>query len=156
MKLLNFLFVRATLVPKPRLRARIRIHGSNHIRSDPKHKEWQVMIWYTGINKRYKTNQGSFVPVPVPYWDTLSHARQCCGSGSIPYVFWHLYNFLPLKNDVNVPVPVPSKSKCQCKVQWRELQDPDPLVKGTEPWIPIRTKMSRIRITDSRQIKHKL
>ncbi len=37
------------------------------------------------------------------------------------------------------------------KGQWRKLQDPDPdpdpLVRGTDPWIRIHTKMSRIRNT---------
>ncbi len=34
--------------------------------------------------------------------------------------------------------------------QWRKYQDPDPLVRGTDPLIRIRTKMSRIRNTDSK------
>ncbi len=68
------------------------------------------------------------------------------------YVLWLLYDILSLKNYVNVP----SKSNKQKKIfllsegRWRKYQDPDPdpLVRGTNQRILIRTKMSRIRNTD--------
>jgi hypothetical protein len=60
-------------------------------------------------------------------------------------VLWLLYDFTSLKNDVNVP----SKSNKQ-KI-WnssrRKKQDPDPVVRGRNPRIRIRTKMSRIPFT---------
>ncbi len=62
------------------------------------------------------------------------------------YHFVTLFDFLSLKNDVNVP----SKSNTQKKLckklvfcwhlegLWRKLQDPDPLVRGMDPRIRIR------------------
>ncbi len=63
----------------------------------------------------------------------------------IPTVLWLLYDFLSLKNDVNVP----SKSNKSWRSHWRKKQDPDPdldpypnpdpLVRGKDPriWICI-------------------
>ncbi len=106
--------------------------------------------------------------------------KQCCGSGSvgsicfwprgsgsfyrqakivrktlIPTVLRPLYDFLSVKNDVNVP----SKSKKQKNLEtffcwrleghWRKYQDldPDPLFRGMDPRIRIRTKISWISNT---------
>ncbi len=38
---------------------------------------------------------------------------------------------------------------CHFEGFWLKYQDPDPLVRGTEPRIRIRTKISRIRNTGS-------
>ncbi len=71
-----------------------------------------------------------------------------------------LYDFLSLKNDVNVPSKRINQNKLEkilffvgvLKVRdWRKEQDPnpepDPLVRGTNPRIRIRTKMSQIQNT---------
>jgi hypothetical protein len=72
------------------------------------------------------------------------------------YCFVTLYDFLSLKNDVNVPSKR-NKHKNFKKIifwwhlqgHWRKEQDPepDPLVKDTDPRIRIRIQMSRIRNT---------
>jgi hypothetical protein len=55
-----------------------------------------------------------------------------------------LYDFLSLKNDINVA----SKNKNQKNLGEKIfLPDPDPLVRGTAPRIRIRTNMSRIHNT---------
>ncbi len=77
-----------------------------------------------------------------------------------------LYDFFSLKNDVNVA----SKSNtlktyeiifgCQLEGHWRKEQDPDresnpdPGVRGTDPRIRIRTKMSQIRNTLYHKKRH--
>ncbi len=46
------------------------------------------------------------------------------------------YDFLSLKNHVNVP----SKSNKRLEGHWRKEQDPDPLVRVTDPRIRMRPK----------------
>jgi hypothetical protein len=55
------------------------------------------------------------------------------------YYFVTLFDFLSLKNDVNVP----SKSNKQKKL----CPNPDPFVRGMDPRIRIQPKMSWIRNT---------
>jgi hypothetical protein len=63
-----------------------------------------------------------------------------------------LWLFIFLKNDVNLSSKRNKHNNlrkknifCWClEGHWRKEQDPDPLVKGTDPMIWIRTKMSRI------------
>ncbi len=116
----------------------------------------------------------------------LENARdQCCGSGSgstgspwasriLPsscnngkknldsYYFVTIFDFLSLKNDLNVPSISNEQKNVLKKLvfcwhlegQWRKQQDPDPLVRGMDPRIRIHTKMSWIRNTarDSKKI----
>jgi hypothetical protein len=69
-----------------------------------------------------------------------------------------LFDFLSLKNNVNVPSKSNKQNKlCKkffavkvndknCRIQIHD-PDPDPLVRGTDPGIRIRARMSRIRNT---------
>jgi hypothetical protein len=69
-----------------------------------------------------------------------------------------LFEFLSLKNDVNVASKSQSRKNCVQKLvlcwhlegQWRKYKDPDPdpLARGMDPRIRIHPKMSRIRNTD--------
>ncbi len=55
-----------------------------------------------------------------------------------------------MKNDVNVPSKRAVMSKnliFLCHLEIHRRKDPDPFVKGTDPRIWVRTKMSRIRNT---------
>ncbi len=72
------------------------------------------------------------------------------------YYFVTLFDFLSLKNDVNVPSKVISRNKKKLflvdilKVydknsRIRSDPDPDPLVRGMDPQIRIHTKTSWIR-----------
>jgi hypothetical protein len=71
----------------------------------------------------------------------------------IPAVLLLLYDFLSLKNDVNAP----SKINKQKNVKKSFLeQDPDLLVRGMDPRIWIRNKMSQVRNTSYRSLKSKV
>jgi len=70
-----------------------------------------------------------------------------------PYVFeppwirlrirlWLHYDFLSLKNDLNVALKGNKQKNLFKKIE------PDPLGRGTDPWIRIRANMSRIPNTD--------
>jgi hypothetical protein len=73
----------------------------------------------------------------------------------ISAVLWLLYDFLSVKNDVNVALKKEtSKTFCwHLEGHWWKEHDPergpDPLVRGTDLRIWIRSKMSRIRNTGS-------
>ncbi len=63
----------------------------------------------------------------------------------ISTLFWLLYDFLSLKNDVNVPSKSNKQKNLDKKIilcwrlegQWRKDQDPDPLVRDKDPRIRI-------------------
>jgi hypothetical protein len=76
-------------------------------------------------------------------------------------VLWLISDFFTLKNDVNVPSKSNSKTIFKKIIFcWRleglqrKEQNPDPLFRGTDPRIRIRTKLSRIRNTALNKIIH--
>jgi hypothetical protein len=68
---------------------------------------------------------------------------------------WLLYYFFSLKNDVNVALKSNKQKLFSCDLEghWRTYQDQEPdldaLVRGTDPWIRILIKISRIPNTAS-------
>ncbi len=92
----------------------------------------------------------------------LQSSSKNCKKTLIPTVLWLLYDFLSLKNDVNIPTESNKqknldKNKFLLK-SWKSLTkkqdpdpnpDPDPLVRGIDPRIRIRfrTKISWTRYT---------
>ncbi len=110
----------------------------------------------------------------IPSESMLRHRSlltQCYGSGSVSQrygsgfgsgfgsgSFHHpakivrktMYEFLSLKNDVNLPSKSSKQNTCCWHLEghWRKEQDSDPLVRGTDPRIRIRSKMSWVRNTD--------
>jgi hypothetical protein len=72
----------------------------------------------------------------------LYHQANIVRNPLIPTVMLLFFDFLSLKNDVNVP------SKSNKQKNFYPEPNPDPLVRGMDPRIRIHTKMSWIRNTD--------
>ncbi len=109
------------------------------------------VFWPPGsgsISRRYVIGSGS---------GSFYHQAKIVSKTLIPTVLWLLYDFLSLKNDVNV-ASKSNKQKnffcCHLERYWRKKQDPEPdpeLDPNPDPlvtYLRIRTKMSRIRNTD--------
>ncbi len=123
--------------------------------------------WWSPIKRRGHEQEfisPLFLPVvadPDPY---VSRPSDPLIRGTDPdpsTELWLLYDFLSLKNYVNVALKstvITNKPKkfriffcCLLEGYWRKQQDPEPdpnpIVRGTDPRIRIRTKMSRTRNT---------
>ncbi len=96
--------------------------------------------WSGSISQRYGSESGSFY-----------HQAKVVRKILIPTALWLLFDFLSLKNDVNVP----SKTNKYPEGQWRKS---DPLVIGKISRIKIRirihTKMSWIRNTGTHTLSN--
>ncbi len=116
-----------------------------------------------GRGETQYTNTGIGISVPDPKvfgppGSGSFHQAKIERKTLISTVFWLLYHFWSLKNDVNVPSKCNKQKNPRFFVSWRLIDqdpDPDPLVRGTDPRIQIQihTKMSRIRNTDRCSIK---
>jgi hypothetical protein len=81
----------------------------------------EAVLW-----TRIRMFWASWIRIRILLWSSKKSKKI-----SIPSVFWLVYDFFISEKDVNV-------------------QDPNLLVKGMEPWTRIHTKMSRIRNTVER------
>ncbi len=125
----------------------------------------KLLILRTLLHREKKSNPRNSVPDLDPWIrkfygpsGSFHHQAKIVTKTFISTVFVTyllVYDFLSLKNEVNVPSK--SKKKIWQKIffclrlegRWRKEQDPepDPLVRGTNPRIRIHTNVSRIRNT---------
>ncbi len=96
-----------------------------------------------------------FLSRPDPPPGFIYHQAKIVWKTFIFTVLWLLYDFLSLKNYVNVPSKSNKQKNLRNKIfvclclqdHRRKWQDPDPLVRCMDPRIRIRTKISWIRNT---------
>ncbi len=84
--------------------------------------------------------------------EARSGTESASSKNLIPTLLWHLHDFLSLDGNVRYLQDKKQKNSFLF-ASWRKQQDPDPLVRGPDPRIRIRTKMSRIPITAPDPIK---